>query len=109
VVELEDSEQEMQRKGRVRLQLFMEGEGDFIFGDADNLRAMEESSGDDIEDLPRLGPEDASEMNCLIAGQSGGIRGPMIGNPAAACHGWSKLVEIAEAFKGIETGKAPWW
>lgn len=87
----------------------MESEDDLVFGDTDNLRAMEEPSGDDIEDLPRLGPEDASEMGCLIASQGGGVRGPTISNPAASCHCWSKLVEIAEAFKGIETGKAPWW
>ena len=65
VVELEDGEEEVEGKGGVGLELFVEGEEDFGFvttaagGDAGDLSPVEEASGYYVEDLAGFGAEDA--------------------------------------------------
>ncbi len=91
VVELEDGEEEVEWEGGVGLELFVEGEDDFGFADADDFCAVEEAVGDDVEDLAGLGAEDAGEVESLISGEgsaswmSGG-GGVGVGDPAAAGH-----------------------
>jgi hypothetical protein len=89
VVELEDGEEEMEGKGGVGLELFVEGEEDFVVGDGEDLGAVEEAVGDDVVDLAGFGAEDAGEMQGLIAGEGGvggvtGYGGEGVGDPAAA-------------------------
>ena len=86
VVELEDGEEEMQGKGGVGLELFVEGEEDCVFADGGDFSAVEEAVGDDVEDLAGLGAEDACEVNGLVAGEGSGGGGPGVGDPATAGH-----------------------
>jgi hypothetical protein len=72
VVELEDSEEQMQRESGIRLQFFVEGKDDLVFGDTGNLSAVKKASGNDVEDLAGLSAENAGEVSSLIAGQGGG-------------------------------------
>jgi hypothetical protein len=55
VVELEDGEEEMEGKGGVGLELFVEGEEDFVLGDGGDFGAVEEATGDDVVDLAGFG------------------------------------------------------
>ena len=99
VVELEDGEEKVDGEGCVGFQLFVEGEEDFgvlliaargaDFGD---FGAVEEAVGDDVEELAGLGAEDAGEVDGLLAGEGGvggmaGLRGPGVGDEAAAVIG----------------------
>jgi len=86
VVELEDGEEEMEGKGGVGLELFVEGEEDFVVGDGEDLGAVEEAVGDDVVDLAGFGAEDAAKVSGLVAGEGGGGGGPGVGDPAAAGH-----------------------
>ena len=72
VIELEDGEEEMEGQGGVGFEFFVEGEVDFVFGDAGDFGAVEEAAGDDVEDLAGLGAEDAGEVGGLVAGEGGG-------------------------------------
>jgi len=92
VVELEDGEQEMDRQGGVGFELFVQGEEDFGFRYGGDLSAVQEAVGDDVEDLARLGAEDAGEVLGLLAGKGGvggvaGGGGESVGDPAAAHKG----------------------
>ena len=89
VIELEDSEQEMEWEGGLSLELFVEGEGDTVGGDGDDLGAVEEAAGNEIEDLSGFGAENAGEVGGLIAGEGGDvvIAVPGVGDKAAASHG----------------------
>jgi hypothetical protein len=92
VVELEDGEEEMEGKGGVGLELFVEGEVDTGFFaveagvDGDDFGAVKEAVGYDIEDLAGFGAEDAGEMNGLVASEGGGGGSGGVGDPAAASH-----------------------
>ena len=107
MVELENSQQQVKRKGGVGLQLFVQNEVDFIFRDAGDLGAVEEASGDDVEYLAGLGAQDAREVDGLISCESGGGISPGIGDEAAASHLVSKLVETALLSNGMAMGNAP--
>ena len=89
VIELEDGEEEMERKGGVGGELFVEGEVDLIFGDVGDLGAVEETVGDDVEDLAGGGAEDSGEMKGLVSGEGGGGGGPGVGDEAATGHALS--------------------
>ncbi len=86
VIELEDGQQQVQRKCGVGFELFVEREQDLVFRDVGDFGAVEETSGDDIEDLAGLGAEDAGEMGGLISGERGSSCGPGVCDPAAAGH-----------------------
>ena len=86
VIELENGEEEMKRKGGVGRELFVEGEVDLVFGDADDFCAMEEAVGDDVVDLAGLRSEDAGEVMGLVAGEGGRGGGPCVGDEAATGH-----------------------
>ena len=88
VVEFEDGEKKMEWKSGVGFEFFVEGEGDEIGGDGGDLGAMEEAAGDEIVGLAGLGPEDASKMGGLVAGEGGGVAVavPGICYEAAASH-----------------------
>jgi len=64
----------------------VEREDDFAFGDGEDFGTVEETVGDDVEDLSGLGAENASEMGGLVAGEGSGCVGEGVGNPAAARH-----------------------
>ena len=77
----------------VGFELFVEGEADFGFGDVRDFSAVEESVGDDVEDLAGFGTEDAGEVEGLVACEGGGggvsgVGGVGVGDPAAASHKW---------------------
>jgi len=76
----------MEGKGGVVFELFVKDEvyASFIYGD--DLGAVEEAAGYNVEDLARFGAEDASEMGGLVAGEGSGCVGEGVGNPAAARH-----------------------
>ena len=91
VVELEDSEQQMDGQRGVGLEFLVQGEADFRVGDGGDLRAVEEAVGDDVVDLARPGAEHARKMGGLLSRERGaagmaGLRRPGVGNEAAA-HG----------------------
>ena len=93
VVELEDGEEEVEGKGGVGFELFVEGEVDLRFGDGRDFGSVEEAVGDDVVDLAGLGAQNAAEVGGLVAGEGGGGGsggcggGPGVGDPAAAGHG----------------------
>ena len=86
MVELEDGQEEMEGKGSVGGELFVEEEVDFLFADASDLGAVEEAVGDDVEYLAGRGAEDTSEMDGLVAGEGRGGGGPGVGDEAATGH-----------------------
>jgi hypothetical protein len=70
VVELEDGEEEVERKGGVGFEFLVEDEvnfGGFAAADAGDLSPVKEASGDDVVDLAGLGAEDAGEVYGLVA------------------------------------------
>jgi hypothetical protein len=87
VIELEDGQQQVERKGGVGFELFVKGEENFFVGDAGDFGAVEEASSDYIEDLAGLGAEDAGEMGSLVSGEGGSGLGPGVGDPASSGHG----------------------
>ena len=98
VIELEDGEQEVDRKGSVGFEFLVQGEGDAVGGDGGDFGAVEEAAGDEVVDLTGLGTEDASKVGGLIAGEGGGVlvTVPGVGYEAAAGHevslgGWLVL------------------
>jgi hypothetical protein len=86
VVELEDGEEEMERKGGVGGEFFVEKEVNCLFADLRDFGAVEESAGDDVVDLTWFSAEDAGEMGGLVAGEGGGGGGPGVGDEAATGH-----------------------
>jgi hypothetical protein len=72
VVELKDGQQQMKGKRGVGFEFFVEGEENFVVGDAGDFGAVQEASGDDVEDLAGLGAEDAGKVRGLIADERGG-------------------------------------
>ena len=100
VVELEDGEEEVEGKGGVGFELFVEGEEDLIFRDGGDLGAVEEAAGYDVEDLAGFGAEDAGEVGGLVAGEGSGGGGPTVGDPATAGH------EVSLRFLGADRGLA---
>jgi hypothetical protein len=86
VVELEDGQEEMEGKGGVGFELFVEGEEDLGFGDAGDFSAVEEAVGDDVVDLAGFGTEDAGEVDGLVAGEGCGGGGAGVGDPTTAGH-----------------------
>jgi hypothetical protein len=90
----------MDGEGRVGLEFLVQGEEDFVIGYGDDFGAVEEAVGDDIEDLAGLGAEDAGEVVGLLADEGGlsgvaGLRGPRVGDPAAAGHRNSCQLQVA--------------
>jgi len=110
VVELEDGEQEMEGKGGVGFELFMEGEGDAVGSDGGDLGAVKEAAGDEVEGLAGLGTEDAGEVGGLVAGEVGGVAVtvPGVGDEAAAGHGDS-LGGVGEVGLMASAGHELWF
>ena len=122
VIELEDGKEEMEGKGSVGLELFVEGEVDLsvfttVAGlDAGDLGAVEEASGYDVVDLAGLSAKDAGEVGGLVAGEGGGGGGPGVGDPATAGHcssesGDSESEVLTDCWPtlGMRMEWAPWW
>ena len=74
VVELEDSEQEVDGEGCAGFEFLVEDEADFVFRDRSDFGTVEEAIGYDVEELAGLRAQDACEMFGLLAGE-GGVRG----------------------------------
>src|ERR1700730_12379620 len=107
MVELLGTRQEVEREGGVGGELFVEGEVDFLFGDAGDLGAVEEAVGDYVVDLAGFGSEDSGEVGGLGAGERGGGGGPGVGDEATGGHPFefSVFVEIASAVLGNGCGR----
>lgn len=100
MVELEDSEEEVEREGGVGFELFVEGEEDSLVGDAGDFGTMEEAVGDDVVDLAGFSAENASEVGGLVASEGCGGGGPGVGDPTAASHASILLYSFA-LFRGV--------
>lgn len=85
-VEFEDGEQQMDGKSGFGFEFFVQREDDFVVGDGENFRAMEESVGHDVENLSGLGAQDAGEMRGLIAAERCCVLVRCVGNPTATSH-----------------------
>jgi len=96
VIELEDGEEEMEGKGGVGGELFVEEEVDFLLAYARDFGSVKEAVRDDVVDLAGRGSKDAGEMDGLVAGERGGGGGPGVGDETATGHafefsGWGRI------------------
>ncbi len=102
VIELEDGEEQVEGKGGIGLELFVEGEEDFLLGDGDDFGAVEEAVSDDVVDLAGFGAKDAGEVEGLIAGEGGGVGGDLVGDEAAASH-WARYSLLGTGYRVLGT------
>ncbi len=71
MIELEDGEEQVQGKGCVGLELFVEGEANLCIGDGYDFGSVEKAVGDDVVDLARFRAEDAGQVGSLVTRESG--------------------------------------
>ncbi len=104
VIELEDGEQEMKRKGGVSFELFVKGEGDAVRGDGGDLSTVEKATGNEVEDLAWFRTENTGEMSGLIAGEGCGVvvAVPGVSDEAAAGHGGSLVGSCRGTMWGLD-------
>src|SRR5665213_1396749 len=86
VIELENGKQEMDGQSGFGFEFFVEREYNFTVRDCGNFGAMEKPVCHYVEDLSRLGAQNAGEVRGLVAGERCGISIRCVGDPAAASH-----------------------
>ncbi len=87
VVELVDGHHQSNGQRGIGLKLGDQIEADLVAGDGGHLGMKDVAAGHDVGLHAGLRAQDAGHVLGLRADQGGGGFVPMLGNPAAACHG----------------------